>query len=148
VLLLSATPIRQQYLRIKQQHPDALLLFRLGDFYETFDQDAETAARELGIVLTSREMGAGVRVPMAGIPYHALDSYLAKLIRRGYRVALCEQVSEPTSRGLVQREVVRIVTPGTVVEPDLLGGQSQQLPGGPSPRRRPCRAVLRGRQHR
>ncbi|MBI4199605.1 MAG: DNA mismatch repair protein MutS [Chloroflexi bacterium] len=115
------TPIRRQYLRIKQQHPDAILLFRLGDFYETFDEDAKVVARELEIVLTSREMGRGHRVPLAGIPYHALEGHMARLIKRGYKVAICEQMTDPaTSRGLVEREVVRVVTPGTVVEPFLL----------------------------
>jgi DNA mismatch repair protein MutS len=116
-----STPIRQQYLRIKRKYPDAIVLFRLGDFYETFDEDAKLASRELDIVLTSREMGKGHRVPMAGIPYHALDNYLARLINRGYKVAICEQVTKPgETKGLVQREVVRLVTPGTVVEPSLL----------------------------
>jgi len=115
------TPIRRQYLRIKQQHPDAIVLFRLGDFYETFDKDAEVTSRELGITLTSREMGKGNRIPLAGIPYHALDSYLGKLIGRGYKVAICEQLTDPAaSKGLVERDVVRVVTPGTVVEPNLL----------------------------
>ncbi|MBI4216303.1 MAG: DNA mismatch repair protein MutS [Chloroflexi bacterium] len=113
------TPIRRQYLRIKKQYPQALVLFRLGDFYETFDDDARVLARELEITLTSREMGKGQRVPMAGIPHHALDSYLPRLISRGYRVALCEQLSPP-GRGLVEREVVRVITPGTVLEPHLL----------------------------
>ncbi|MBI4202228.1 MAG: DNA mismatch repair protein MutS [Chloroflexi bacterium] len=115
------TPIRRQYLSIKRQHPDAILLFRLGDFYETFDEDAQVVARELDIALTSRELGAGQRHPLAGIPYHALDSYLGKLIKKGYKVAICEQTSDPAaSRGLVDREVIRVVTPGTVVEPALL----------------------------
>ena len=114
------TPARRQYLRIKRQHQDAVLLFRMGDFFETFDDDARLVARELEIALTSREMG-GQRVPLAGIPYHALESYLARLIKKGYKVAICEQVSDPaTSRGLVDREVVRVVTPGTVVEDSLL----------------------------
>ena len=116
-----STPIRQQYLRIKRKYPQAIVLFRLGDFYETFDEDAKLASRELDIVLTSREMGKGYRVPMAGIPYHALDNYLARLINRGYKVAICEQITQPgQTRGLVQREVVRLVTPGTVIEPSLL----------------------------
>ncbi|MBI4338800.1 MAG: DNA mismatch repair protein MutS, partial [Chloroflexi bacterium] len=115
------TPIRRQYERIKRQHPDAILLFRLGDFYETFDDDARVVARELDIALTSRELGAGHRHPLAGIPYHALEGYLGRLIKKGYRVAICEQTSDPTaSRGLVDRAVVRVVTPGTVVEPSLL----------------------------
>jgi DNA mismatch repair protein MutS len=120
-----STPIRQQYLRIKRRYPQAIVLFRLGDFYETFDNDARLASRELEIVLTSREMGKGRRVPMAGIPYHALDNYLARLINRGYKVAICEQVTKPgETRGLVQREVVRVVTPGTVVEPSLLDSKA------------------------
>ncbi len=117
------TPVRSQYLRIKSRlnrdHPNAILFFRLGDFYETFEEDARTVSRELEITLTGREMGKGQRVPMAGIPYHALDSYLAKLIAKGYKVALCEQLTEP-GKGLVEREVVRLVTPGTVVEPSML----------------------------
>ncbi len=120
-----STPIRRQYLKIKQQYPKAIVLFRLGDFYETFDEDAKLASRELEIVLTSRGMGKGHKVPMAGIPYHALDNYLARLISRGYKVAICEQVTKPgETKGLVQREVVRLVTPGTVVEPSLLDSKS------------------------
>ena len=116
-----ATPLRRQYLEVKARHPDAIVLFRLGDFYETFDEDARTAAAELDIVLTGRDMGKGQRVPMAGVPAHALEGYLARLIRRGYKVAICEQVSDPAvSTGLVERDVVRVVTPGTVVEPGLL----------------------------
>ncbi|MCY4527932.1 MAG: DNA mismatch repair protein MutS [Chloroflexi bacterium] len=116
-----STPARKQYLRIKKQHQDEVLLFRMGDFYETFDNDARLISRELEIALTSREMGKGVRVPLAGIPYHALDGYLAKLIKKGYRVAICEQTSDPaTSRGIVDREVVRVVTPGTVIEDSIL----------------------------
>ena len=115
------TPVRRQYLRIKKEHQDEVLLFRMGDFYETFDDDARTVSRELEIALTSREMGRGQRIPLAGIPYHTLDSYLARLIRKGYRVAICEQVSDPaTSKGLVDREVVRVVTPGTIIEDSLL----------------------------
>ena len=118
------TPLRRQYLKIKQRYPDAIVFFRLGDFYETFEQDAEVASRELEIVLTSREMGKGLRVPMAGIPCHAVENYLARLIARGHKVAICEQVSPPPARGLVEREVIRVVTPGTVVEPGLLEGKA------------------------
>jgi DNA mismatch repair protein MutS len=114
------TPIRQQYLHIKQQYPDAILFFRLGDFYETFDQDAEIAARELDIVLTSRNVAKNQRVPMAGVPYHAVEGYIARLINKGYKVAICEQVGAVPKKGLVPREVVRVVTPGTIVEPSLL----------------------------
>ena len=115
------TPARKQYLSIKKQHQDAILLFRMGDFYETFDDDARTLSRELEIALTSREMGRKQRVPLAGIPYHALDPYLARLIKKGYKVAICEQVGDPaTSKGPVDRQVVRVVTPGTVIEDSLL----------------------------
>ncbi|MDP6072510.1 MAG: DNA mismatch repair protein MutS [SAR202 cluster bacterium] len=115
------TPGRRQYLRIKKQHEDAILLFRMGDFYETFDEDAHKLSRELEIALTSREMGQGKRIPLAGIPHHALDSALARLMKKGHKVAICEQVSDPAaSKGIVDREVVRVVTPGTVVEDALL----------------------------
>ncbi len=115
------TPVRRQYLGVKRQHPDDILLFRMGDFYETFDDDARLISRELEIALTSREFGKGQRVPLAGIPYHALDSYLARLIKKGYKVAICEQTSIPAkSKGIVDREVVRVVTPGTVIEDSLL----------------------------
>jgi len=125
------TPIRRQYLQIKKQHPDAILLFRLGDFYEAFDEDARVVANELEIVLTSREMGKGNRIPMAGIPYHALENYLAKLISHGHRVAICEQVTRPSdSPGIVDREVVRVVTPGTVVEPGLLDSRANNYLAG------------------
>jgi DNA mismatch repair protein MutS len=117
----SATPIRRQYLRVKQRYPEAIVLFRLGDFYETFDEDARLVSQLLEITLTSREMGKGHRIPMAGIPYHALDNYLARLINRGHKVAICEQLSPP-GKGLVERDVVRVVTPGTIVEPGLLEG--------------------------
>jgi DNA mismatch repair protein MutS len=121
----SITPIREQYLRIKRQYPQAIVLFRLGDFYETFDEDARIASKELEIVLTSREMGKGNKIPLAGIPYHALDGYLARLINRGYKVAIVEQMTKPGEvKGLVQREVVRLVTPGTVLEPGLLDSKS------------------------
>src|SRR5512136_1052141 len=114
------TPIRKQYLEIKRQHPDTILFFRLGDFYETFDQDAETAARELDIVLTSRPVGKGGRVPLAGIPHHAAENYLARLIERGYHVAICEQVGDQPDKGIFPRQVVRVVTPGTLIESGLL----------------------------
>ncbi|MEX1247822.1 MAG: DNA mismatch repair protein MutS [Anaerolineales bacterium] len=118
------SPVRQQYLEIKRQYPQAILFFRLGDFYETFDADAELVARELDIVLTSRNVAKGVRVPLAGVPYHAAEGYLAKLIANGHHVAICEQVGEEPVKGLMPRQVVRIVTPGTVVEPGLLRGDA------------------------
>ena len=115
------SPLRRQYLEIKEQNPEAIVLFRLGDFYETFDDDARTAAGVLEITLTGRDMGKSGRVPMAGVPAHALEVYLARLVKNGYKVAICEQVSDATAGpGLVDRRVVRIVTPGTVIEPSLL----------------------------
>jgi DNA mismatch repair protein MutS len=114
------TPVRRQYLRIKKRFPDAIVLFRLGDFYETFDDDAKLVSEVCDIVLTSRPVGKGERVPLAGVPYHAVESYLAKLISAGYKVAIVEQVEQEETKGLMGREVVRVVTPGTVVEPALL----------------------------
>jgi DNA mismatch repair protein MutS len=118
------TPVRQQYLEIKRQYPDAILFFRLGDFYETFDEDAKVTARELDIVLTSRNIAKGTRVPMAGIPHHASENYIGRLIEKGYHVAICEQVGDGPVKGLFPRQVVRVVTPGTIVEPGLLPGES------------------------
>ena len=114
------TPLRQQYLEIKKKYPDAIVFFRLGDFYETFDDDARKTSEALDIVLTSRPVAKGVRVPMAGIPFHAVDNYLGRLIEKGYHVAICEQVGDQPDKGLFPREVIRVVTPGTVVEPNLL----------------------------
>lgn len=113
------TPMRQQYLSLKSQYPDCILFFRLGDFYETFDEDAKLVAKVCDVVLTSRPVGNDVRVPLAGVPYHSVDGYVARLIEAGYRVAIAEQVSEP-GRGLVEREVRRVVTKGTIVEPGML----------------------------
>lgn len=122
----TVTPLRQQYLDIKSEYPDCILFFRLGDFYETFDEDAEIAARELDLVLTGRAFSKGQRVPMAGVPHHAVESYVGRLIERGYHVAICEQMSEPTNgRGLVDRAVTRVITPGTVTEPGLLAEKQQ-----------------------
>ncbi len=115
------SPVRTQYLEIKQQNPDAILFFRMGDFYEMFDDDAEIVARELEIALTRRDFGRGEKSPMAGIPHHAADGYIARLVSKGYRVAICEQMSDPAlSKGLVERGVIRVVTPGTVIDPTML----------------------------
>jgi DNA mismatch repair protein MutS len=116
------TPVRQQYLETKRQYPGAILFFRLGDFYETFDEDAEIVSRELDIVLTSRPIGKGQRAPLAGIPYHAVENYLARLIEKGYHVAIAEQMGEQPVKGIFPRRVIRVVTPGTIVEPGLLPG--------------------------
>ncbi|MHB9032355.1 MAG: DNA mismatch repair protein MutS [Anaerolineae bacterium] len=114
------TPIRSQYLQVKHNHPDAIVFFRLGDFYETFDEDAQVASRELDVVLTSRSVAKGQRIPMAGVPFHAAESYIGRLIAKGYKVAICEQTSSLPIKGLMAREVVRVVTPGTLVEPGML----------------------------
>ncbi|HEX7586799.1 MAG TPA: DNA mismatch repair protein MutS, partial [Anaerolineae bacterium] len=114
------TPLRQQYLQIKKQFPDTIVFFRLGDFYESFDEDAKKVAAACNIVLTARDMGTAQRVPLAGVPYHALDTYLARIINAGHKVAIVEQTSDEAINGLMTREVVRVVTPGTVVEPNLL----------------------------
>ncbi len=111
------TPMMEQYLQIKKNHRDTILFFRLGDFYEMFFEDALLASRELEITLTGREAGGKERVPMCGVPYHAADNYIARLIKKGYKVAVCEQVEDPAaSKGIVKREVVRIITPGTVLD--------------------------------
>jgi len=131
------TPIRRQYLDVKKRYPHAIVFFRLGDFYETFDSDAELCARELDITLTSKPMGKGVRVPLAGIPYHAVDGYLAKLIVKGYKVALCEQIGDPAmAKGLVERKVMRVVTPGTVIEGSLLDERANNYLACLAPARR------------
>lgn len=115
------TPVRRQYLTIKHSYPDAIVLFRMGDFYECFDDDAHTLAAALEIALTSRTMGRDTRVPMAGVPAVSLDTNLSRLVKQGYKVAICEQLSDPAlSKGLVERGVVRVVTPGTVLETALL----------------------------
>ncbi|HXY55159.1 MAG TPA: DNA mismatch repair protein MutS [Nitrospirota bacterium] len=115
------TPLMKQYREIKRQHLDAILLFRMGDFYEMFDQDAVTASKVLEITLTARNRSKGIETPLCGFPYHAAEGYIAKLIRRGFKVAVCEQVEDPKlAKGIVKREVIRVVTPGTVLDSNLL----------------------------
>src|SRR6201981_2145896 len=116
-----STPLMRQYHGIKQQAPNALLLFRLGDFYELFYDDAVTAARELEITLTARNKEKGQPIPMCGVPYHASENYIARLIQKGYRVAICDQMEVPSAATkLVRREVTRIVTPGTSMNAQVL----------------------------
>jgi len=125
---LQHTPVMQQYLRIKGEHPDMLVFYRMGDFYELFYEDAERAARLLDITLTKRGQSAGKPIPMAGVPYHAAEGYLAKLVRAGQSVAICEQIGDPAaSKGPVERRVVRIVTPGTVTDESLLDERRDNL---------------------
>lgn len=115
------TPMLQQYFDIKNEYKDCILFFRLGDFYEMFGDDAKIASQALDIVLTSREAGKDRRIPMCGVPYHASTSYIARLVRQGYRVAVCEQMEDPSkAKGLVKRQVIRVVTPGTVIDEDML----------------------------
>ncbi len=117
------TPMMKQYEEIKKQYSDCLLFYRLGDFYELFMEDAHIGAKVLDLTLTGRPRGKDGRIPMAGVPFHAVDSYLAKLVKAGYKVAICEQVSEPDKNGIVDREVIRIVTPGTVLDEKTLNSK-------------------------
>src|SRR4051812_12734176 len=117
----------RQYAAVKKEHPHALLFFRLGDFYEMFFEDAVTAARELQITLTSRNKEKGIAVPMCGVPYHAAEGYIHKLIRKGYKVAICEQMEDPRmAKKLVRREVTRVLTPGTAAD-SLLGAEENNF---------------------
>src|SRR5258707_9459680 len=126
--LPGTTLMMQQYLRLKAQYPDMLLFYRMGDFYETFYDDAERASRLLDLRLTTRGASAGAPIKMAGVPYHAVDQYLAKLVRIGESVAICEQIGDPaTSKGPVDRQVTRIVTPGTLTDSSLLDDKADNV---------------------
>ena len=118
---MALSPMMQQYMQIKEQYPDTILFFRLGDFYEMFFEDAKLVSAELELTLTGKECGLSERAPMCGVPFHSVETYLQKLIERGYKVAICEQMTDPAqSKGLVEREVIRVVTPGTVIESNML----------------------------
>lgn len=118
---MSQTPLMTQYFKVKKENPDSILLFRVGDFYETFDEDAKTASKVLGITLTKRANGKASSVPLAGFPHHAIDSYLPKLVRAGFRVAICEQMEDPKlAKGIVKRDVIEVVTPGVALSDKLL----------------------------
>ncbi|MDR2855323.1 MAG: DNA mismatch repair protein MutS [Methanomicrobiales archaeon] len=123
------TPAMQQYYAAKEQYPDCIIFFRMGDFYETFCEDAEICARELEITLTSRgKMGDGEAIPLAGVPYHAVESYLGRMIQKGYKVAICEQIEDPKkAKGVVKRDVVRVITPGTVIDANLLSSDHSRF---------------------
>ena len=122
------TPMMRQYLAVKAQHPDAIVFYRMGDFYEMFYADAEKAARLLDITLTQRGQSAGEPVIMAGVPFHSVESYLARLIKLGESVAICEQVGDvATAKGPVERKVVRVVTPGTLTDTELLSDKTEAL---------------------
>ena len=121
--MAEVTPMMKQYLAIKEQHKDKILFFRLGDFYEMFDDDAVTASRELDLTLTTRDRGKDKedQTPMCGVPYHSSDGYIARLIAKGYKVAICEQLEDPAlAKGIVKRDIVRVVTPGTVIDAQSL----------------------------
>ncbi|MDQ2972189.1 MAG: DNA mismatch repair protein MutS, partial [Pseudomonadota bacterium] len=121
------TPLMRQYFAAKAEHPQTLLLFRMGDFYELFYDDARKAARLLDITLTQRGQSAGAPIPMAGVPYHAVEGYLAKLVRLGESAAICEQIGDPNGKGPMERRVVRVVTPGTVTDDALLPARRDNL---------------------
>src|ERR1041384_5564911 len=124
------TPMMQQYLRIKAEHPNTLVFYRMGDFSEPFYDDARRAAKLIDITLTSRGQSAGEPIPMAGVPHHSVDNYLARLVRKGESVAICEQIGDPAkSKGPVERQVVRVVTPGTVTDDALLEQRRETLLG-------------------
>ena len=115
------TPMMKQYLEIKKEYQDTILMFRLGDFYEMFFEDAKVASKELELVLTGRDCGQQERAPMCGVPFHSVDSYIARLVSRGYKVAICEQTEDPAAaKGIVKRDVIRVHTPGTVIESSML----------------------------
>ncbi|MBR2967894.1 MAG: DNA mismatch repair protein MutS, partial [Clostridia bacterium] len=116
-------PMMRQYLDVKEEHKDAILMYRLGDFYECFFEDAIIVSKELDLVLTGRECGLEERAPMCGVPFHAADNYIAKLIEKGHKVAICEQMTPPGSKGLIQRKVVRVITPGTLVDSSMLNDE-------------------------
>src|SRR6187549_1311358 len=122
------TPMMQQYLALKAEYPDMLLFYRMGDFYEMFYADAERAAKMLDITLTTRGQSAGSPIRMAGVPYHSVEQYLARLVRHGESVAICEQIGDPaTSKGPVERKVMRVVTPGTITDAALLAPSRETL---------------------
>ena len=115
------SPMMKQYFEIKKQYPNTLLFFRLGDFYEMFFEDAKLASRELELTLTGRDCGLEARAPMCGVPFHSYESYVARLVAKGYKVAICEQMENPAlAKGLVKRDIVRVITPGTVMETSML----------------------------
>jgi len=119
--MAALTPMMQQYLQLKERYKDCLLFFRLGDFYEMFFEDAVLASKELELTLTGRDCGLDERAPMCGVPYHAADSYIARLVEKGYKVAICEQMEDPAlAKGLVERDIIRIVTPGTMIDSSML----------------------------
>ena len=120
------SPMMQQYMDIKKQYKDEILFYRIGDFYEMFFDDALTASRELDLTLTGKQCGMEERAPMCGVPFHSYEGYVARLIAKGYKVAICEQMEDPSkAKGLVKRDIIRVVTPGTVIESSMLQDDKQ-----------------------
>ncbi len=115
------SPMMRQYMEIKEQNKDCIIFYRLGDFYEMFFEDAKIGSEELELTLTGRDCGLDERAPMCGVPYHSCEGYISRLVEKGYKVAICEQVEDPaTAKGIVKRDIVRIITPGTVIEGEML----------------------------
>ena len=115
------TPMMQHYLKMKEENPDAILFYRLGDFYEMFFDDAKLVSQELDLVLTGRSAGVEEKVPMCGVPFHAANSYISRLVKKGYKVAICEQLEDPSNaKGLVDRGIVKIITPGTYMDSTMM----------------------------
>ena len=115
------SPMMKQYFEVKEKYPNTLLFFRLGDFYEMFFNDAKIASRELELTLTGRDCGEEERAPMCGVPFHSAETYIARLVAKGYKVAICEQMEDPAlAKGIVKRSVIRVITPGTVMESSML----------------------------
>lgn len=118
---MALSPMMQQYMKIKEEYQDCVLFFRLGDFYEMFFEDAKRISRELELTLTGKKCGLEERAPMCGVPFHSADTYIARLVEKGYKVAICEQTEDPSQvKGIVKREVIQIVTPGTVINQNML----------------------------
>ena len=125
---MALSPMMQQYFQIKQNYEDTILMFRLGDFYEMFFDDAKTASKELELVLTGRDCGEEERAPMCGVPFHSADGYIARLVAKGYKVAICEQMEDPAlAKGIVERDITRIVTPGTTMNADNIGESNNYI---------------------
>ena len=125
---MALSPLMQQYLSVKEQNKDTIVFFRVGDFYEMFFDDAKTASRELELTLTGKDCGLEERAPMCGVPFHSADTYIAKLVAKGYKVGICEQTEDPSkAKGLVKREIIRVVTPGTVMESGMLDESSNNF---------------------
>lgn len=146
---MSLSPMMRQYMTIKEQFANAILFFRLGDFYEMFFEDAKLVSRELELVLTGKECGLPERAPMCGVPFHSAESYISRLVEKGYKVAICEQLSDPkTSKTLVERGVIRVVTPGTVIEQSMLDEKCNNYLLALCMQGQPGRHRLCGRIHR